>query len=263
MDYFEDPDYCFSLGEMVALLRLWRLIFTQCCSVCLSFCPRECLSWSGLWISGQPGIPVRSKGSFTIWTLRVCIIHFQVLRNLSSVGFSVRVSNSVHTWFSECKRSVSVYYPHYACHGLAVSLYNYSRIYLCLSPEGDPGALLAETVSGTMPGEHIILWKPHLWSVASCPCIYLCVRKLLLFHYYRGAYKTTSALSIIQSKVLHQGGPSILIITDVTFLKCWSPSHLSVLSWSEKRIRNSLWHWCRKVFKVGQKMQLYFLSLEE
>lgn len=49
---------------------------------------------------------------------------------------------------------ISVYYPHYACHALGLSLQNYSRIYLSLSPgqKGDPGGRVAGPVSDMMPG---------------------------------------------------------------------------------------------------------------
>lgn len=56
---------------------------------------------------------------------------------------------------------MSVYYPHYACHGLAVRLHNYTRIYLSPSP----GGLFSRSSFRHDAREHIFLWKPHHTSL--------------------------------------------------------------------------------------------------
>lgn len=151
--------------------------------MCLSFCPPhtygECITSFGLLISGQSGIPVWSKGSFTVW-ICVCIIYLR-LRNLSREQVVCGcVTDYIHKWFNECKLPVSVYYPDYACHGWAVSLHN-DRIYLSLSPGGRrPGRTFTRSSFRHNAWEHIFLWKPHHTSL-ECSFRHISVR---IFNYF-------------------------------------------------------------------------------
>lgn len=70
----------------------------------------------------------------------------------------------LHAWFSECKWCVCVY-PHYACHGLTISLQDDSGIYPCLCPEGRrPWETFGNASFGH--DDHLKNHISHLWSVA-------------------------------------------------------------------------------------------------
>lgn len=93
------------------------------------------LVWSfNLWAVRDPCV---IKGKFYRLELCVCIICLSLSNwSKSRLWVCMCVTNYIHTWFDEGKWSVSVYYPHYACHGLTISLHNFCRIYLSLSPGG-------------------------------------------------------------------------------------------------------------------------------